>query len=105
MKEGTMTKTHITETSPMYRVTDMHNHKGFIHWNKNKRYTGEGMINSNANGEGYRIYDLIDKQGFIYYEIYKIGLSKDKKELDETNDVLILTTYDDKQVNKYMSKQ
>ena len=98
-----MTKKHISETSSMYQITDMYNHGGFIHWDKSKRYTGEGMSSSNANGEGYKIYDLIDKQGFIYYEIYKIGLSKDKKELDDTNDILLLTTYDNKQVNKYMN--
>ena len=34
-----MTKTHINDTSSMYRVTNMLNHKGFIHWNKNKKYT------------------------------------------------------------------
>ena len=104
-KEGNkMTKVHITETGPMYRLSDMYNHKGFTHWNKNKKYTGESMSNSNSLGNGYKIYDLIDEQGFIYYEIYKIGLSKDKKELDNTNDVLILTTYDNKQVNKYMNE-
>jgi len=32
-----------------------------------------------------------------------MGLSKDKKELDNTNDILLLTTYDNKQVNKYMN--
>ena len=66
----TMTKTHITETSPMYRVTDLYNH-----------------------------------EGFIYYEVYKMGLSKDKKELDETNDTLLLSTYNKDDVNKYMNKQ
>ena len=100
----TMTKTHITETSPMYKVTDIHNHKGFIHWNKNKKYTGEGMSNINPFGDSYKIYDLIDKKGFIYYEVYKMGLSKDKKELDNTNDILLLTTYSDDEVNKYMNK-
>ena len=99
----TMTKTHITETSPLYKVSDMLNHKGFIHWNKNKRYTSEGMSNINPFGDSYKIYDLIDKKGFIYYEVYKMGLSKNKKELDNTNDTLLLTTYDNKQVSKYMS--
>jgi hypothetical protein len=32
-----------------------------------------------------------------------MGLSKNKKELDNTNDILLLTTYDNKQVNKYMN--
>ena len=36
MENKQMTKTHINDTSSMYRVTDMLNHKGFIHWNKNK---------------------------------------------------------------------
>ena len=48
-----MTKTHINDTSSMYRVTDMLNHKGFIHWNKNKRYTGESISSSNAKGGGF----------------------------------------------------
>jgi len=102
-KEKTMTKNHISETSPMYRVTDILNHKEFIHWNKNKRYTGESMSNINPLNNSYKIYDLIDKEGFIYYEIYKMGVSKNRKELDNTKDTLLLTTYDDKQVNKYMS--
>jgi len=101
----TMTKTHITETSPMYRVTDLYNHEGFIHWNKNKKYSGESMSNINPFGESYKIYDLIDNEGFIYYEVYKMGLSKDKKELDETNDTLLLSTYNKDDVNKYMNKQ
>ena len=99
-----MTKTHINDTSWMYSVTDMLNHKGFIHWNKNKRYTGESISSSNSKGEGYKIYDLIDDEGYIYYEVYKIGLSKDKKELDETNDKLLLTTYDNKKVGKYINR-
>ena len=104
MENKQMTKTHINDTSSMYRVTDMLNHKGFIHWNKNKRYTGESISSSNSKGEGYKIYDLIDDKGYIYYEIYKIGLSKDKKELDETNDKLLLTTYDNKKVGKYINR-
>ena len=89
----------------MYQVNDLYNHKGFIHWNENKKYTSEGMSNINPFGNSYKIYDLIDKQGFIYYEIYRMGLSKDKKELDEKNDILLLTTYDNNEVNKYMNKQ
>ena len=100
-----MTKKHISETSTMYRVSDLYNHKDFIHWNKNKKYTGEYMSSMDPFGNSYSVYDLIDEQGFIYYEIYKIGLSKDKKSLDNTNDILILTTYDNKQVNKYMNKR
>ena len=99
-----MTKTHINNTSSMYRVSDIYNHKGFIHWNKNKRYTGESISSNNAKGEGYKIYDLIDNEGYIYYEVYRIGLSKDKKELDETNDILLLTTYENKQAIKYINK-
>jgi len=95
---------HITETSPMYKLTDLYNHKDFIHWDKNKKYTGESMSNINPSNTSYKIYDLIDKQGFIYYEIYKMGLSKDKKELDNTNDILLLTTYNQKIVNQYMNK-
>ena len=73
-KEGNkITKVHITETGPMYRLSDMYNHKGFTHWNKNKKYTGESMSNSNSLGNGYKIYDLIDEQGFIYYEIIHIN--------------------------------
>jgi len=101
MKGRTM---HITETSPMYKLTDLYNHKDFIHWDKNKKYTGESMSNINPYNTSYKIYDLIDKQGFIYYEIYKMGLSKDKKELDNTNDILLLTTYNQKIVNQYMNK-
>ena len=101
----TMTKTHITETSPMYKVSDLYNHKGFIHWNKNKKYTGESMSNINPFSNSYKIYDLIDSKGFIYYEVYKMGLSKDKKELDNTNDTLLLSTYNKDDVNKYMNKQ
>tara|TARA_R110000782_G_scaffold41956_1_gene95769 strand:+ start:215 stop:526 length:312 start_codon:yes stop_codon:yes gene_type:complete len=99
-----MKKTHISETSAMYRVSDLYNHKDFIHWNKNKKYTGEYMSSMDPFGNSYSVYDLIDEQGFIYYEIYKIGLSKDKKSLDNTNDVLILTTYDKKQYFKYMNR-
>lgn len=36
MENKQMTKTHINNTSSMYRVSDIYNHKGFIHWNKNK---------------------------------------------------------------------
>lgn len=100
-----MTKTHISETSAMYQVSDLYNHEDFIHWNKNKKYTGESMSSIDPFGNSYQVYDLIDEQGFIYYEIYKMGLSKDKKSLDNTNDVLILTTYNSKQVNKYMNKR
>ena len=102
---ATMTKTHITETSPMYKVSDLYNHKGFIHWNKNKKYTDESMSNINPFSNSYKIYDLIDSKGFIYYEVYKMGLSKDKKELDNTNDTLLLSTYNKDDVNKYMNKQ
>ena len=98
-----MTKTHITETSPMYRVTDIHNHKGFIHWSKNKKYTGESMSSINPLSNSYKIYDLIDKQGFIYYEVYKLGLSKNKKEFDNTKDILLLTTYNYRDAHKYMN--
>ena len=98
-----MTKKHISETSSMYKVTDLYNHNNFIHWTKDKKYTGESMSNINPFGESYKIYDLIDSEGFIYYEVYKMGLSKNKKELDNTNDILLLTTYDNKQVNKYMN--
>ena len=101
MKGRTM---HITKTSPMYKLTDLYNHKDFIHWDKNKKYTGESMSNINPSNTSYKIYDLIDNQGFIYYEIYKMGLSKDKKELDNTNDILLLTTYNQKIVNQYMNK-
>ena len=76
MENKQMTKTHINDTSSMYRVTDMLNHKGFIHWNKNKKYTGESMSSINPLSNSYKIYDLIDKKGFIYYEVYKMGLSK-----------------------------
>ena len=98
-----MTKTHITETSPMYKVTDIHNHKGFIHWNKNKKYTGESMSSINPLSNSYKIYDLIDKQGFIYYEVYKLGLSKNKKEFDNTKDILLLTTYNYRDAHKYIN--
>ena len=101
-----MTKTHINNYADVgYKINDLYNHKGFIHWNKNKKYTGEGMSNINPFGDSYKIYDLIDKKGFIYYEVYKMGLSKNKKELDNTNDILLLTTYSDDEVNKYMNKQ
>ena len=100
-----MIKKHISETSSMYKVSDLYNHKDFIHWNKNKKYTSESMSNINSLGNSYKIYDLIDKQGFIYYEVYKMGLSKNKKEFDNTKDILLLTTYDSKEVNKYMNKQ
>jgi hypothetical protein len=103
IKERNMTKKHISETSSMYKVTDLYNHNNFIHWTKDKKYTGESMSNINPFGESYKIYDLIDNEGFIYYEVYKMGLSKNKKELDNTNDILLLTTYDNKQVNKYMN--
>jgi hypothetical protein len=99
-----MTKTHISDTSSMYRVSDIYNHKGFIHWNKNKKYTGESISSIYSSGEGFKIYDLIDNKGYIYHEVYRIGLSKDKKELDETNDILLLTTYDNKQTIKYINK-
>tara|TARA_R100001369_G_scaffold7473_1_gene18672 strand:+ start:364 stop:666 length:303 start_codon:yes stop_codon:yes gene_type:complete len=85
------------------RISNIYNHKGFIHWNKNKKYTGESMSNLNPLNNSYKIYDLIDDKGFIYYEIYKMGVSKNKKELDNTKDILLLTTYDNKKVSKYMN--
>jgi len=43
-----MIKTHISDyNDSMYRVTNLYNHKGFIHWNKSKKYTGEAMSNIN----------------------------------------------------------
>jgi hypothetical protein len=99
-----MIKTHISDYSDsMYKVTDLYNHDGFIHWNKDKQYTGESMSNINPFNDSYKIYDLIDNEGFIYYEVYKMGLSKDKKELDNTNDILLLTTYNKDAVNRYMN--
>ena len=85
------------------RISNIYNHKGFIHWNKNKKYTGESMSNINPLNNSYKIYDLIDSKGVIYYEIYKMGVSKNRKELDNTKDILLLTTYDNKTVSKYMS--
>ena len=61
------------------------------------------MSNINPLNHSYKIYDLIDSKGFIYYEIYKMGVSKNRKELDNTKDILLLTTYDNKKVSKYMS--
>ena len=97
-KENKMEKTHISETSPMYKVSDLYNHKYFKHWKKGKRYTGESMSNIRPSKDSYVIYDLIDKEGYIYYEIHKLN-----NELDHNKAKLLLTTYDKKQVNKYMS--
>ena len=97
-KKDKMKKTHISETSPMYQVSDLYNHKYFKHWKKGKRYTGESMSNIRPSKDSYVIYDLIDKEGYIYYEIHKLN-----NELDHNKAELLLTTYDKKQVNKYMS--
>ena len=99
-----MTKTHINNYADVgYKINDLYNHKGFIHWNKSKKYTGESMSSINPLSNSYKIYDLIDKQDFIYYEVYKLGLSKNKKEFDNTKDILLLTTYNYKDAHKYMN--
>jgi len=101
-----MKKQHISDyADTCYKVSDMLNHKGFIHWNKNKRYTGEAMSSINPFGTSYKLYDLIDKKGYIYYEVYKLGLSKNKKELDNTNDILLFTSYNYVKSHNYMNKQ
>jgi len=99
-----MTKTHISNyANTSYKINNLYNHKGFIHWNKNKKYTGESWSSINPFSNSYKIYDLIDKQGFIYYEVYKLGLSKNKKEFDNIKDILLLTTYNYNKAHNYMT--
>ena len=99
-----MTKTHINDYADVgYKINDLYNHKDFIHWNKNKKYTGESMSSIIPLSNSYKIYDLIDKKGFIYYEVYKMGLSKNKKEFDNTKDILLSTTYNYEDAHKYMN--